>query len=79
MDFNELVANILEIDIEEVVLELSPQNNPEWTSLKQIKLIEAVEKEYGVKFSFKEMKQLKSMKMYVDILQTKGIEVSLSE
>lgn len=79
MDFNELVANILEIDIEEVVLELSPQNNPEWTSLKQIKLIEAVEKEYGVKFSFKEMKQLKSMKMYVDILQTKGIEASLSE
>ena len=79
MDFNELVADILDIDIEEVVLELSPQNNPEWTSLKQIKLIEAVEKEYGVKFSFKEMKQLKSMKMYVDILQTKGIEVSLSE
>ena len=64
MDFNELVANILEIDIEEVVLELSPQNNPEWTSLKQIKLIKAVEKEYGVKFSFKEMKQLKNMKMY---------------
>ena len=79
MDFNELVADILDIDIEEVVLELSPQNNPEWTSLKQIKLIEAVEKEYGVKFSFKEMKQLKSLKMYVDILQTKGIEVSLSE
>ena len=79
MNFNELVADILDIDIEEVVLELSPQNNPEWTSLKQIKLIEAVEKEYGVKFSFKEMKQLKSLKMYVDILQTKGIEVSLSE
>ena len=79
MNFNEIVADILDIDIEEVVLELSPQNNPEWTSLKQIKLIEAVEKEYGVKFSFKEMKQLKSLKMYVDILQTKGIEVSLSE
>lgn len=79
MDFNELVADILEIDIEEVVLGLSPQNNPKWTSLKQIKLISAIEKKYGIKFSFKDMKQLKSMKKYLDILQTKGIEVSLSE
>lgn len=79
MDFNELVADILEINVEEVVLGLSPQNNPEWTSLKQVKLIAAIEKKYGVKFSFKEMKQLKSMKMYVDILQRKGIEVNLSE
>ncbi len=79
MDFKELVADILEINVEEVVLGLSPQNNPEWTSLKQVKLIAAIEKKYGVKFSFKEMKQLKSMKMYVDILQKKGVEVNLSE
>ena len=79
MDLNELVANVLEINIKEVVLEMSPQNTPEWTSLKQIKLISEIEQNYGIKFSFKEMKQLKSMKMYVDILQAKGIEVSLSE
>lgn len=79
MGFKEIASSILEINLEDITEELSPKTNRAWTSLKQVKLIAAVEKEYGIKFTFKEMKQLKNMKMFAEILKEKGIEVNLFE
>lgn len=60
MTFKDMVANILVIADKETINEdLSPQNFPEWTSLKHIKLITAIEDTYKVKFTFKEVKSLK--------------------
>lgn len=75
MNFKEIISKNLELNQEEVTMELSPQNNSEWTSLKQVRLITALENEYGIKFTFKEMKQLKNIASFVAVLKEKGIEV----
>lgn len=62
MEIKEIVARVLEIDPEEINEEEALSNYKNWTSLKQIMIITAVEKSYGIKFQFKDVKKLRSIR-----------------
>lgn len=74
MKLSDLIASVMEIDKSEITEETSPANQAKWTSLKQLALINAVESTYNVKFTIKEMKKLRSVGAFLDLLRKKGIE-----
>lgn len=69
----EIVADILKISDTDIPEDLSPQNFPEWTSLKHVKLITTIEDAYKVKFTFKEVKSLKNLAAFITVLKSKGV------
>ncbi|MEK4516985.1 acyl carrier protein [Paenibacillus sp. FSL H8-0122] len=80
MTLKEIVADILAIPDQETIHEdLSPQNAPEWTSLKHIKLITTIEDTYKVKFTFKEVKSLKNLAAFITVLKSKGVSNGIFE
>ncbi|MFD1907772.1 acyl carrier protein [Paenibacillus rhizoplanae] len=81
MTLKEIVADILAIPDQETIHEdLSPQNAPEWTSLKHIKLITTIEDTYKVKFTFKEVKKLeKNLAAFITVLKSKGVSNEIFE
>jgi acyl carrier protein len=53
--------------------EFSPETFPEWDSLAQVKLMTALESEFGVKFSTDEVVEAASAGSIQSILAEKGI------
>lgn len=72
MRLKQIVADVLKLPAGEIDGQLSPQNAPEWTSLKQVELITSVEEAYQIKFTMKEMKSLKSYAAFEQVLRGKG-------
>lgn len=52
--------------------ELTANDVPEWDSLSHIRLILAVQKAFGLKFSASEIGKLKNVEGLVDLIRTKS-------
>ena len=66
----QLVADILEIDIESVIESSSSNNIEAWTSLSHVQLVMAIESEFEVTLSPEDM---------MDMLSVKSIKMILNE
>jgi len=66
----QLIAYILEIDIERVIESSSSNNIEEWTSFSHVQLVMAIESEFEVTLSPEDM---------MDMLSVKSIKMILNE
>jgi acyl carrier protein len=74
MEFSNLIAQVIGIDKNEVIEETSPATEGRWTSLKQLMLISAVEAAYNVRFTISEMKKLRNVGAFLEVLKNKGVQ-----
>jgi acyl carrier protein len=70
-----IVAEVLGITEAEVADEVSPATCGTWTSLRHVQLLAATEREYGVSFSAREMRTVRSVGQLRRTLQQKGTPV----
>ena len=59
---------VLEVPVEKVVPELSPQTCEKWDSLNQIHLISAIEEEFGIEIDFGDQMRLLSFAIALEIV-----------
>ena len=59
---------VLDVPVEQVVPELSPQTCEKWDSLNQIHLISAIEEEFGIEIDFGDQMRLLSFAIAVEIV-----------
>lgn len=72
--FNKLkqvVSDILEVDIDDINENSSPDNIEQWDSLSHIKLVMAIEAEFNVKLTPDDMMDMLSVKLIKMILAEK--------
>ena len=72
--FNKLkqvVSDILEVDIDDINENSSPDNIEKWDSLSHIKLVMAIEAEFNVKLTPEDMMDMLSVKLIKIILAEK--------
>jgi acyl carrier protein len=73
-EFNKLkqvVSDILEVDIDDINENSSPDNIEKWDSLSHIKLVMAIEAEFNVKLTPDDMMDMLSVKLIKMILVEK--------
>lgn len=67
-----IISIIMEVPIEELNKETSPDNIEKWDSLKHMNLILALEEEFNIAFSDEEIVEMLSVEIIVEILKEKG-------
>lgn len=75
MTFVDIVAEVLELDPEEVTDASSPATLGTWTSLRHLQLVVTLEEIYGLSFSRTEIKSFSSVGRIRAALETKGVTV----
>lgn len=68
---NEIFCDVLDLDEVELTDETSAEDIEEWDSLSHIQLIVAIEKEFKLKFTSKEIMTWKNVGEMVDCILTK--------
>ena len=68
---NEIFVDVLDLDEVELTDETSANDIEEWDSLSHIQLIVAIEKEFKVKFTSKEIMSWKNVGEMVDCILSK--------
>ena len=71
--FLSLLADILQVDISYIDDKTSPEQLTEWDSLKHMILLNAIEEEFGFRFTDDEMAECTSVKSILDLLTIKNI------
>ena len=66
-------AEILRLPVESITDALSPDNTPKWDSVAGIDLTLAIEDEFGVTFTTKEIVAMRSVARVKQILSVRGI------
>lgn len=66
-----LISDVLQIDISDVNENLSPENSPQWDSLKNIMLLMAIEEEFDFRFTDEEMTKRLNASSILEILKNK--------
>lgn len=69
--FEQIVATVLEIPEQAVVDELGPALLGQWTSLRHIRLVAAMEDAYGIKFASREIRSLRTVGELRELVRTK--------
>ena len=67
-----IVSQVMEVPLEQLNEESSPDNVKNWDSLKHMNLILALEEEFDVSFSDEEIVELLSVEIIVETLKEKG-------
>ncbi len=75
MAFAEIIAGVLEVDSSAVIDDAGPVTLPAWTSLRHLELVVALEEHYQVSFSYREIRDVKSIAELRNVLRNKGIDV----
>ncbi len=73
--FYETVAAILQLQVDDVTDEISPENTDTWDSLNQINLISALEQEFGVTLPIDSLEAVDSVAALKDLLVQHGVRV----
>ena len=67
-----LFAEILEIPVESITDETSPENTPQWDSLQAMNLVVALEGAFNVRLSTKEIVSMRTVGLVRKVLRGKG-------
>ncbi|MBR4799096.1 MAG: acyl carrier protein [Clostridia bacterium] len=69
---NEVFRNVFDDDSINVTRETTAEDIEDWDSLEHIRLIGAVEREFGVRFTMKEVSTMKNVGEMMDIIAERG-------
>lgn len=69
---NEVFRTVFDDDTINVVRETTADDIEDWDSLEHIRLIGAVEREFGVRFTMKEVSTMKNVGEMMDIIAERG-------
>jgi len=58
---NQIVADILELDVNAVSDALTPDDVEQWTSLNHLRLVTAVEEAFGISLSMEQIESIRSI------------------
>jgi acyl carrier protein len=72
-----IFASVLNLEEDEVVASLSPQNTPTWDSLNAIILLTEIEKAFGVRFEYEEAMAIKNFGDVLTLVGSKGVDPAL--
>jgi acyl carrier protein len=72
-DLRELVGTVLDVPTEEITDDSSPLSVPTWDSLNHLKLIVAIEEEFGVRFTAPEVVDIACYSDLRQALARKGV------
>jgi len=68
---NRIVANILQVDVQNIKATDSPNTIDKWTSLFHVLIIDKIEKEFGISFNFDELIEIESINDIYNSLENK--------
>ncbi|MBI3688922.1 MAG: acyl carrier protein [Actinobacteria bacterium] len=74
-EFVRVVAEVFEVDPTEVVDGAGPDTLAAWTSLRHLQLMVTLEEAYGLSFSYREIRDLRSIGQVRDVMRAKGAKV----
>ncbi|MGH3380455.1 MAG: acyl carrier protein [Actinoallomurus sp.] len=69
----EVLSDVLEIPGDELLDDVGPGTHAGWTSLKHVELVVAIEENYGVTLSHKEIRGLVDVRAVRTLLRAKGV------
>lgn len=72
MGFADVVADVLEVDPRDLNDEAGPGSIPNWTSLRHVQLVVALEEAYGVTFTADEIRAFRSIGDVRAVLERRG-------
>ena len=67
-------ATVLQISAAGINDDTSPDNTSQWDSISTINLVMAIEAEFGVKFSTREIVSMRTVGIVKKVLRSKGID-----
>jgi acyl carrier protein len=68
------IAMVLNVPADRLSDESSPANTPEWDSLATVNLTLAVEREFGVRLSMREVRSMSTIGLAKSVLRGKGVK-----
>lgn len=69
-----VLAEVFNLQPNQIVPELTKENVGSWDSLKQMDLVMSLERQYGVSLEIEDIVQLISVAKIVEVLKQKGID-----
>jgi acyl carrier protein len=75
VDFADLVAGVLEVDPADVTDPAGQESLPTWTSLRHLQLVVTIEEAYGLSFTYKEIRDVRTIGQLRDVLRCRGVGV----
>lgn len=67
------MSDVLQIPLEQVLPETSPDNVETWDSIQHLTLVLALEQEFGIQFSPEEIEQLLSVDLIAAFVEEKAV------
>ena len=67
----EIIANVLEVKVEEIILESTVGDFPSWDSLGQLNILQSVQDEFEVEFEPEEMMDIEDVNDIIKIVESK--------
>lgn len=77
MRLNRLVARVLMVSEEDLSPDSNAENTRNWDSARHVELLLAVETAFDVRFSTREVNQMRSLGDMRKLLQDKGVDLDL--
>jgi len=69
----ELVADVLDLDEDEITAELSPDDTEYWDSMNHLRLVTALEEEFDIKLTMDEVQSIENVgDIYAVVKSHKG-------
>ena len=75
MSFADIVADVLEVDADQLADTASPATLGNWTSIRHLQLVVTLEEVYGLSFSRNEIKAFRTIGDIRSALTAKGVTV----
>lgn len=69
-----VLAEVFNLQLDQIVPELTKEDVGSWDSLKQMDLVMSLERQYGVSLGIEDIVQLVSVARIVEVLKQKGID-----
>jgi acyl carrier protein len=69
----QLVADVLEIPAAELTPDTGPATTGEWVSLKHLRIVAAVEDAYGVSFTPRDIRSIRSIEDLREFLRSRDV------
>lgn len=64
-----IIAKVLEVDIEEIELDTAIGDLPEWDSIHHLQIIAELEKEFGIKYAADELAELEDVSDLISLTE----------
>jgi acyl carrier protein len=73
MTIEDLVADVLQLPRNEVSDSFGPAISSAWTSLRHVQIVNAMQREYGVRFAPREIRSIRTVGDLRRLLVSKGV------